>query len=243
MMHDPLTMPAHADSPDADRAGPDASPRLPERFVRFLLLLVFLVREHWLAICHHRTGLLPEWWNYRSDLPAGSVQQYAAWRRGEFGTAIAWMCRRRGIGPEHKDWPQIRCAIIAFGGSVKGFRPGLPACGLQWWENPHILPGAIGEIVATPAADAMARLLSRQAVGNVPPAAPNVMRAEAPQALLPASWLSECRPTDFWRQNSTGPPTGPPQSGLSVVWTISSVTFDERGREAVSPAVLIRANR
>jgi len=208
MMHDPLTMPADAYSPDADRAGPDASLRLPERFVRFLLLLVFPVREHWLAICHHRTGPLPEWWNYRSDLPPGSVQQYAAWRRGEFGTAIAWMCRR-GIGPEHKDWPQIRCAIIAFGGSVKGFRPGLPACGLQWWENPHVLPGAIGAIVETLAAEAMALLLSRRIVATpqLPIPVSQAGSAGHTHAVLAAP------PRKMFAHAATGPPIGPPHVG------------------------------
>ncbi|HTW73102.1 MAG TPA: hypothetical protein VME47_24710 [Acetobacteraceae bacterium] len=135
MISNALSVPAYAYAPDADRAGSDASARLSNRLIRFLVLVAFLVREYWLAIRDYRAGTLPSWWYCRSDLPPGSVQQLAASIRGEFGNAIAWMCRRRGIGPGHKDWPELSRAIVAFGGSIKGFRPGLPACGLQWWEN------------------------------------------------------------------------------------------------------------
>jgi hypothetical protein len=200
----PNTAPAEAYSPDADRVGPDASPRLAEHFVRFLILVGFLVREYWLAFRAYRTGRLPSWWQYRDDLPPGSAQQLAASIRGEFGNAIAWMCRRRGIGPGHPDWPEIRCAIIAFGGSVKGFRPGLPACGLQWWENPRVLPCAIGDIRETPAADAMARLLSRLAPAYVPPSNRAAAPANSVHAELPAPRQR------VLARASTGPPTGPP---------------------------------
>ena len=43
--------------------------------------------------------------------------------RGEF--AIAWMGLGHGIGPGHRDWPE-QSRAMAFGGSQKGFRPGLP---------------------------------------------------------------------------------------------------------------------
>ena len=200
----PNTAPAEACSPDANRVGPDAPPRLAEQFVRFLVLVALLVREYWLAFRDHRTGRVPSWWYYRSDLPPGSVQQLAASTRGEFGNAIAWMCRRRGIGPGHPNWPEIRCAIIAFGGSVKGSRPGLPACGLQWWENPEILPCAIGDIRETRAADAMARLLSRLTVAHAPLPAPMVSSAESAHAEAPALQRR------MFARASTGPPTGPP---------------------------------
>jgi len=200
----PNPFPVEASSPDSDRAGSDASTRLPEQFVRFLLLLVFLVREHVLAFRACRAGALPSWWNYRPDLPPGSVQQLAASIRGEFGNAIAWMCRRRGIGPGHPDWPELRVAIVMFGGSVRGFRPGLPACGPQWFENPHILPGTIGDIAATPAADAIAAILSRHAVAEVPPPALIVFAARPAHAVLPA-WQRK-----IFARGATGPPTGPP---------------------------------
>jgi len=210
MMTDPLTPLADAGSPDADRAGTDASTRLPERIVRFLLLAAFLLREYWCAFRQYRTGTLPSWWYYRDDLPSGSVQQLAASIRGEFGNAIAWMCLRRGIGPGHPNWPEIRCAIIAFGGSLKRFRPGLPAYGLQWWENPHVLPDAIGDLPSTPASDALAVLLSRQerhAPSAAPHAAGTAMARHARHAQRPAS---QHHPTNPWRHHSTGPPTGPP---------------------------------
>ncbi|HTW68792.1 MAG TPA: hypothetical protein VME47_02790 [Acetobacteraceae bacterium] len=197
--------PADACSLDTNRDGTGASAPLPERLVRFLVLLILLIREHVLAFRHYSaTGLLPSWWNYRPDLPPGSVQQYAASLRGEFGNAIAWMCRRRGIGPGHPDWPELRCAIVMFGGSVKGFRPGLPACGLQWFENPHILPGAFGEIPATPAADVMARMLSQHVVADVPPPALIVLPAKPAPAVLPAQQRK------IFARAATGPPTGPP---------------------------------
>ena len=138
------------------------------------------------------------------------MQALAASVRGEFGNAIAWMCRRRGIGPGHPDWPELSRAIVAFGGSTKGFRPGLPACGLQWWENPDVMPGMIGETAATPAATALASLLSRQG-RDAPPPAPHVVPAAARPAPLPA-----IRRRVFAR-TATGPPAGlsgpPPPAG------------------------------
>jgi hypothetical protein len=205
-----LSVPADACSPDANRDGTGASARLPEWLVHLIALMIRFVLEHTLAGRSRRPVTLPAWWNYRRDLPSGSVQQLAAARRGHFGNAIAWMCRRRGIGPGHSDWPELRCAIIAFGGSVKGFRPGLPACGLQWWENPQIMPGAIGDIAATPAATALASLLSRQQVAGTPAPPANVVRSAARHVPLPCPSLSRGRPTNSWRLDSTGPPTGPP---------------------------------
>ena len=142
----------------------------------------------------------------RPDLPPGSAQALAASIRGAFGNAIAWMCLRRGIGPGHPDWPELSRAIVAFGGSVQGFRPGLPACGLQWWENPDIVPGMIGMPAATPAAAAVASLLSRQAVADTPSPTPQVMPAAAEPAVSPGP--VPCRPV--FARAATGPPTGPP---------------------------------
>ncbi len=201
-MHKPNnTVPAEACSPDADRGSPDASPRLPERLVHCLALIVLFLRSH---LPHYRRARLPSWWHARPDLPPGSVQQLAASIRGEFGNAIAWMCRRRGIGPGHPEWPELSRAIVAFGGSVRGFRAGLPACGLQWWENPNIIPGMSGEAAATPAVTATAVLLSRQEVGDAPPPARIVVPAEGGHAVSPAP------PRPVFARVATGPPTGPP---------------------------------
>ena len=234
MMCDKLTPPPDACAPDADRAGADASARLPDWLVRLIARLIRFMLERMLAAGSRRSRLRA-WLHERPDLPAGSAQQLAASIRGEFGNAIAWMCLRRGIGPGHPDWPELSRAIVTFGGSVKGFRPGLPACGLQWWENPDIMPGMIGETAARPAATAMASLLSRQAVADASPAAPYVVQAEAAHARLPASWLSAP-----WRRvlarTATGPPTGPP-----CTWGYQPVTSDERGQPMAGPAVLIRA--
>ena len=203
MMCDPLTIPADARAPDADRAAPDASTRLPEWVVHLLARIIRFMLERMLAGRSGRSEL-PSWWHDRPDLPPASAQALAASTRGPFGNAIAWMCLRRSIGPGHPDWPYVARTIVAFGGSVKGFRAGLPACGLQWWENPNILPGMIGETVATPAAAAMAVLLSPQADAAASPAPKNIVRSETEPARPPAFR----RPV--FARTATGPPTGPP---------------------------------
>ena len=124
-MRDPLTVPAEAYVPDADRAGPDASAQLPEWLVHFLAMLILFLLEHAHAARLRRSFRMAALWpDRRPDLPAGSTQSEAASIRGAFGNAIAWMCRRRGIGPGHKDWPELSHAVVAFGGSLKGFRAG-----------------------------------------------------------------------------------------------------------------------
>jgi hypothetical protein len=57
-----------------------------------------------------------------------------------------------GVGPGHPDWPELSCAIVAFGGSVQGFRAGAPPCGLQWWEIPDIVSWMIAGFGAPAAA-------------------------------------------------------------------------------------------
>ncbi len=204
MMRDPLTTPADAYSPDADRAGPDASAHLPEWLVHLLVLIIRCILERKLA-ARSRRSPPPSWWHDRPDLPLASIQALAASVRGPFGNAIAWMCRRRGIGPGHKDWPELSRAIVTFGGSVKGFRPGAPARGLHWWENPNIMPGMAGETAAAPAATAMALLLSRQsAAAAASPAPTHMVRSEAEPARPPALRRQAVA------RNATGPPTGPP---------------------------------
>jgi len=129
MISNALTSPAYAYSPDADRAGSDASVRLLHRLpllyglVRFLVLIAYLVREYWLAIHHYRAGTRPSSGYSRSDLQPGSAQQPAASIRGAFGNAIAWTCGRCGIAPGHKDWLDLSRAIVAFGGNLKASRP------------------------------------------------------------------------------------------------------------------------
>ncbi len=200
------TVPAEAYSPNADRAGPDASADLPDWLAHLLALLLLLARKWALATGRRGSRALPSWFYERPDLPPGSAQALAASVRGAFGNAVAWMCLRRGIGPGHPDWPELSRAIVAFGGSVQGFRPGLPACGLQWWENPDIVPGMIGMPAATPAAAAVASLLSRQAVADTPSPTPQVMPAAAEPAVSPGP--VPCRPV--FARAATGPPTGPP---------------------------------
>ena len=131
MISNALTSPAYAYSPDADRAGSDSSVRLLHRLpllyglVRFLVLVAFLVREYWLAIrqYYYCAGTRPSSGYSRLDLPPSSAQQPAASIRGAFGNAIAGTCRRCGISPGNKDWPDPSRAIVASGGSKKGSRP------------------------------------------------------------------------------------------------------------------------
>ncbi len=203
-MCDPLTAPAEACAPDADRDGPDASSGVPQCLAHLVARLILLLLRCILAAVPRRAPRVPSWWHDRQDLPPGSAQAEAASVRGSFGNAIAWMCLRHGIGPGHPEWPELSRAIVAFGGSTKGFRAGDPPRGLQWWENPDIFPGMIGMPVKTPAATAVALLLSQQAVADVRPPALNAEPAEAGHARLPASWRRVVG------RAGTGPPTGPP---------------------------------
>ena len=168
MTHNPLPPPADACAPDTDRAGPDAPARLPEWLVHLIALVIrFILQRSFAESSRH--AWLPSWYNYRLDL---AVRLGAATRRVE-----TWRVRQRHRlsvppprhRPSHPEWPSLSRAIVAFGGSIKGFRRGLPACGLQWWENPDIVPGILGATACPPAADAMALLLSRQTVADTRP--------------------------------------------------------------------------
>jgi hypothetical protein len=143
------------------------------------------------------------------------MQAEAASIHGTFGTAIAWMCLRRGIGPGYQDWPELSRAIVAFGGSVRGFRAGMPALGLQWWENPEILPGMSGENRSAPAAAALARTLSRLEVPRALPPILTVVPAGAEPAVLPVLRRS------VLARATTGQPTRPP-GGLASLLRLTS---------------------
>jgi hypothetical protein len=233
-MRTPLPIPAEAYLSDANRPDPEVSAHSPEGLVRWLALLIFLLLEPWNAVRLFRSRRPQYWWpDRRPDLPAGSTQAEAASVRGPFGNAIAWMCRRHGIGPGHPEWPELSRAIVAFGGSVKGARAGTPPSGLLWWENPNVVPGLITGF-GTPAA-ATASPLHPQAVANAPPA-PSVMQAEAAHARVPASWSPAS-----WRQvfarAGPAPSTGPPRCpGLPTFSCLNA-----RGQSMAGPAALIRA--
>jgi hypothetical protein len=244
-MRDSPTVPAQAYAPDADRAGPDASAQLPEWLVHLLAVLIRFLLEHALAARLRRARRLTSLWpDPRPDLPAGSAQAQAASIRGHFGNMIAWMCRRNGIGPGHKDWPELARAIVAFGGSVKGLRAGPPARGLLWWESPNVVPGMVlGFGVPAPTTT----LLQRVAVASAAPPAPNAVQAEvapadavnaeAAHARLPPSWrLASVRPP--FARAGPSPSTGPP--GCAGLPTLSCL--NARGRSTAGPAVLIRAD-
>ncbi|HVC59633.1 MAG TPA: hypothetical protein VND19_04610 [Acetobacteraceae bacterium] len=204
-MRSPPTSPAEAYAPDEDRVGPDAPTRnhLPDPIIRLLTRLILLLLELLRAGRSRRTDRSHAWCHMRPDLEPGSTQHVAALIRGAFGNSIAWMCLYNGIGPGHRDWPELSRAILAFGGSLRAFRPGRPAMGLPWWGNPYVMPGLPAEARETPAAGALAAVLERDAPGAAPASAPHAAAAPAP-AQMPASW----RPP--LAHAATGPPTGPP---------------------------------
>ena len=238
-MHTQSPSPAEAFAPYADRAASDMGAHPPEWLVHWLTVLILFLTEPLNAVRLLRSGRLASLrWQARPDLPAGSAQAYYAAVRGEFGTSIRWMCLRHGIGPGHKDWPELSRAIVAFGGSLDGFWEGAPPCGLQWWENPGVVPGMVLVPGFSAFAAAPASLVQPQAAADAPPRAPHAMPAEAAHARLPAAWLAASVQHMFARAGphpSTGPPNCP---GLQT-----SIMSDARGRSMASPAVLIRADR
>jgi hypothetical protein len=215
MMRDPLTPPAGARSPDADRTGEAAFARLPEWLVQLIAMLVHTILRRMHA-ARRQTAQLRAWCHERPDLEPGSAQHVTALIRGAFGNTIAWMCLYDGIGPGHRDWPALSRAILAFGGSLRAFDPGRrgrPAMGQPWWGNPYVMPGLAAPQRATPAANALAALLARDTADSVSApagkAAPAPHAAAAPgpdSAPMPASWRSPIA------RVATGPPTGPPQA-------------------------------
>jgi hypothetical protein len=203
-------------------------------------MLILFLTEPLNAVRLVRSGRLPSLRHQaRPDLPPGSAQEYFAVIRGHFGNSIRWRCLRYGIGPGHKDWPELSRYIVAFGGSLEGFRAGLPPCGLHWWENPCVIPGmgADGTGFGAPVApSATETLLAREAAAHALPPASNGMHADAAHAVSPASWLPASLRQVFARAGP-GPSTGPPGwPGLP-----SSIMSDARGRSMAGPAVLIRA--
>ncbi len=224
-MRDPLTAPAEAYAPDTHRAGPRAPAGSPEWLARWLALLICCLLEPLNALRLLRSGRLTSWWHDRPDLPLASAQAEAASVRGPFGRSIRWMCLRHGIGPGHPEWPELSRAIVAFGGSLEGFRAGAPPCGLQWWENPGVVPGMVLHGFDAPAA-ATASLLVRQTVANALPPPPHAKQAAAAHARLPASWLPASWLAASGRQvfarAGPGPPTGPP--GCPELQTLSCLT-------------------
>ncbi len=193
------------------RIGPvrDARTQSPEWLVHWLAMLIFFLMQPLNALRQLRAGRLTSWWRDRPDLPLASAQAEAAAVRGPFGNSIRWMCIRHGIGPGHPDWPELSRAILAFGGSLEGFWAGAPPRGLEWWENPGVIPGVVLVPGLGAFAPATTSLLEQQAVANAPPPAAKVVQAVAAHARLPASWLSAFRQQVFARAGP-GPSTGPP---------------------------------
>ena len=121
-------------------------------------------------------------------------------------------CHRLDVPP-----PRHRAGASGLAGAVPrhrgvrrqregGFRAGLPACGLQWWENPDIVPGMIGETAATPAAD-------RNGVAAVAAGGCRCSTAGTARRACRSRGLRRCRPSGgrFCACTATGPPTGPPR--------------------------------
>jgi hypothetical protein len=241
-MRDPLTTPVEAYAPATDRAGPDASAPSPEWLVRWLALLIFFLTEPLSALRVLCSGRLPLLWrDDRPDLPAGSAQSEArvdprlVRHRDRLDVPPPrYRARASGVA-------ELSRAIMAFGGSLAGYRFDAPPCGLQWWENPNIVPG-MGAGFSAPAA-ATASLTQLQDAASAPTPPPNAMQAEASHARLPASWLPAswlpATARHVFARAGPGPPPGPP--GLPE--TANTIASDARGRSMASLAILIRANR
>jgi hypothetical protein len=233
----PFPSPVQVYTPPADRAGSEARAQSPEWLAHWLALLIFFLHQPLNAVRLLLSGRLGSSWPHdRPDLPAGSAQAYFASVRGQYGNSIRWMCIRHGIGPGHKDWPELSRAIVAFGGRLDGFRAGAPPRGLEWWENPGVIPGVVLVPGFGACAPATTSLVAQQAAANAPAPAAKVAQAVAAHARLPASWFAPPVRQVFARAGpgpSTGPPRGP---GLPT-----PIMFDARGRSMASPAVLIRA--
>ena len=236
MTRDPRTTPAFAYAPDPNRVAARAPAEPPEWLIRWIVLLIYFLREPRNAVrlmCSG--GLRASWWHDRPDLPAASAQAEAASVRGEFGNSIRWMCIRHGIGPGHPDWPELSRAIVAFGSTLDGFWEGAPPRGIHWWENPGVIPG-MRTTADTPALTSQAVLQIRAMAKALPPvpsaAQAELMRARLPASLspasrphasrlpasgLPASWL----PASGWHafaRAGPGPSTGPPIcAGLPIL--------------------------
>src|SRR5580658_8059247 len=238
-------LPSQAYAPDGNRASQKGIPRSAESLLHWIAFLMFFLHRPLKAfrlVCSGRAG--PARRHARPDLPAGSAQAYFASVRGAFGTSIRWMCIRHGIGPGHKDWPEVSLAIVAYGGSLDGLRAGALPKGLEWWENPGLIPGVVLVPGFSAFAPAAVLTVEQRVVADAAAAAPTVVQAEAARSVqaeaaqvrLPASWLAASRQHVFARAGpglSTGPPFGP---GLH-----KSNMSDARGRSMASPAVLIRA--
>src|ERR1700679_2238386 len=166
-------LPSQVYAPYADRASRKGTPRSAESLLHWLAFLIFFLHRPLKAFCLLRSGRAgPAWWHHRPDLPACSAQVYFASVRGKFGTSIRWMCIRHGIGPGHKDWPEVSRAIVAYGGSLRGFWAGAPPKGLEWWENPGVIPGVVLVPGFSAFAPAATRLVEeRVAAGAAAPAA------------------------------------------------------------------------
>jgi hypothetical protein len=194
------TVLAEAYAPDADREASDAPDRMPRWLAHIVALLILFLLEHLAAFRRRRYPGLPSWWTPRTDMAPGSTQELAASVRGPFGNAIAQMARQWGIGPGHKDWPEVSRAIVAFGGSLQGLdgrRVPQP-----WWETPEIVPGMIRFEVATKTT--AASLLAQLLTADAPPPAREPALARAEPVWPPALWLQ------VRARAGTGPPTGPP---------------------------------
>ena len=220
---------AEAHAPDADRVVPNAPAQIPGWLVHLFVLPRLLARKWAFASARRHVFALPSGIHDRSDPPLASVQALAASIRGAWQFAIARMCLRRGFGPGHQDRPEMSRAIVAFRGSAQGFRSGLPACGLQWWKDPEIVPGMIGTAKAAPPADAMAMLLSRNNDFDEPPPGPDSCACRNPACRGAGTNAPECAP-DLVRR--------PDRLHTRIN---NSIRSSQRDRAMAGPAILIRA--
>jgi hypothetical protein len=207
---------AEACAPDADRAGPDAFPLLPE-WLRDVVarLILFLLNQLRAGRPHRSRRRSPRWVALVAELGRGRAQPAAPSICGPIAQVVATVCAYWGIGPGHRDWPELSRLIIAFGGTLAGLNG--HRYPQPWLEAPQFVPGMIrADAAAKPTAASL--LLAQvaadvsQSAADIPwpvaialPAGPGRVLPSAPRVSSPAPG-----PRGFARAAATGPPTGPP---------------------------------
>ncbi len=223
----PDPVPADASSPEPDRAGPDAPNRLPEWLVHLLARLILFMLEHLLPA--RRDRVLRAWLTDRPDLPPGSIEALAASIRGPFGNAIAWMCRRHGIGPGHAEWPELSRAIEPLAAVWRGSAPALRHAGCNGGKTPTSCRAWSLASARPPRRPHRCRSFRLLRTLRRLRRKPRRAGPRMPCHLRPGGrWAAPVR-------RYVRAPVRP------LAGTAQSATPDARGRSSASPAVLIRA--
>ncbi len=209
----------------------------PEWLVRLLAQLIFFLLQHVQGMRLRRCRRMYPWWHDRPDLPAGSSQAETASLRGPFGRSIRWMCLRHGIGQGHPDWPELSRAIVAFGGSLKGFRAGAPPCELlmvgeprrRAGHGPWVRRARHGNTAAT------AGSCECRVAGAARHASASRTRSRA--CKVARAMVVRFSAAIFCARRSK-----PIHRATGLPGTANFIMSDTRGRSMASPAIVIRAD-